>query len=310
MASTLPSKAPIPKSTSALSTWRISHRALRLQIFAYMSRRKQLLGEESYKPLEAEQICLLYIMPGNFDDDLEFYSEICELDEVDFSYNALSYVWGDDSAPKEAFMDGKKVSVGASLDDAVRHVRASVTDGMWIWIDALSINQEDNDERNHQVALMAKIYSLAREVLIWLGPRCPENECILEMKSILWDFRRPRSFSCWSEDRKRLAKLFAWICYQPWFGRIWILQEFTLARQDPVFYIGSKRIPWEVLRSYLDSLWDRARDGYNVDSWPGTLRYNEHPVRAGRLRQVRDLYGPDAKWSDFSDYGLTKYIIV
>lgn len=38
-----------------------------------------------------------------------------------------------------------------------------------MWIDALCINQEDLDERSHQVLLMKDVFSLAWRVVIWLG---------------------------------------------------------------------------------------------------------------------------------------------
>ena len=38
-----------------------------------------------------------------------------------------------------------------------------------IWIDALSINQEDIAERNDQVNQMAQKYEVAKKVIVWLG---------------------------------------------------------------------------------------------------------------------------------------------
>jgi hypothetical protein len=37
-------------------------------------------------------------------------------------------------------------------------------------VDANCINPGDVTERNSQVSLMARIYSLARQVVVWLGP--------------------------------------------------------------------------------------------------------------------------------------------
>jgi hypothetical protein len=38
-----------------------------------------------------------------------------------------------------------------------------------MWIDAISINQDDIPEKNNQVALMSEIFHKAERVLIWLG---------------------------------------------------------------------------------------------------------------------------------------------
>jgi hypothetical protein len=39
-----------------------------------------------------------------------------------------------------------------------------------LWIDALSINQGDIQERCEQVKLMSSIYQTATKVVVWLGP--------------------------------------------------------------------------------------------------------------------------------------------
>lgn len=38
-----------------------------------------------------------------------------------------------------------------------------------LWIDAICIDQEDTSERNAQVAIMSRIYSSAKRVIVWLG---------------------------------------------------------------------------------------------------------------------------------------------
>ena len=39
-----------------------------------------------------------------------------------------------------------------------------------LWIDAIAINQQSNEERNHQVQMIRHIYTRAEEVLIWARP--------------------------------------------------------------------------------------------------------------------------------------------
>ncbi len=38
-----------------------------------------------------------------------------------------------------------------------------------LWADAVCMNQNDIPENNTQVLLMAKVYSMAAKVLVWLG---------------------------------------------------------------------------------------------------------------------------------------------
>jgi hypothetical protein len=44
-----------------------------------------------------------------------------------------------------------------------------VTDGEYLWADALCINQSDTPEKNHQVPLMRHIYGHSSRVIMWLG---------------------------------------------------------------------------------------------------------------------------------------------
>lgn len=44
---------------------------------------------------------------------------------------------------------------------------------LYLWIDAISINQNDIPERSKQVSMMGDIYSLSQTVLVWLGKEEP-----------------------------------------------------------------------------------------------------------------------------------------
>jgi hypothetical protein len=111
-------------------------------------------------------------------------------------YSCLSYVWGDPNNDKKSeiaitykktlgeWLKPRKqqgsesnkcyLKIGSSLAAALRHLRRERR-RVTIWADALCINQEDAEEKNWQVPLMMKIYSKARSVHAWLGPRHDEN---------------------------------------------------------------------------------------------------------------------------------------
>jgi hypothetical protein len=66
------------------------------------------------------------------------------------------------------------VKVTSNLRDALRMLVNSVTaqkspTPKYFWIDALSMDQKNVDERNAQVARMAEIFKAAQSVLVWLG---------------------------------------------------------------------------------------------------------------------------------------------
>lgn len=54
-----------------------------------------------------------------------------------------------------------------------------------LWVDAVCINQCDDEERYQQVARMADIYSSAAKVVIWLGPEADNSTAAIESSKTL-----------------------------------------------------------------------------------------------------------------------------
>ena len=50
----------------------------------------------------------------------------------------------------------------------LRRLRDPV-DSLVLWVEAICINQKDNNEKAHQVAMMREIYSSCQKMIIWLG---------------------------------------------------------------------------------------------------------------------------------------------
>ncbi|RYP68488.1 hypothetical protein DL771_006640 [Monosporascus sp. 5C6A] len=87
-------------------------------------------------------------------------------------FNALSYVWGNTHASQPVRINSQNLRVTENLGQALRGLRNAFipeADDLPLWIDALCINQQDERERNQQVAIMGDIYRRAERVLIWLG---------------------------------------------------------------------------------------------------------------------------------------------
>jgi Heterokaryon incompatibility protein (HET) len=72
------------------------------------------------------------------------------------------------STPRQVICDNRTLSVTQSLYSALLHLRNS-KEARTIWADAICINQRINAEKNHQVALMEKIYSQTERTLAWIG---------------------------------------------------------------------------------------------------------------------------------------------
>ncbi|KAF8851511.1 hypothetical protein BDZ45DRAFT_601373, partial [Acephala macrosclerotiorum] len=91
------------------------------------------------------------------------------------SYDVLSYVWGESTRAKTIMVDDHKLGVTSNLLAALVRLRSGIMTA-YIWIDAISINQDDYVERNHEVLKMGQIYNSASRVIIWLGPGGNDNE--------------------------------------------------------------------------------------------------------------------------------------
>ena len=101
-------------------------------------------------------------------------------DRMSGVFEALSYVWGKTTNPSKIFVADLVSAVGSTplehylettsnLYDALQELRDPTLPRI-MWIDAVCINQDDLEERSSQVNFMAKIYSYANQVVIWLGP--------------------------------------------------------------------------------------------------------------------------------------------
>jgi hypothetical protein len=104
-------------------------------------------------------------------------TSIVSLDDAP-EFWALSYVWG--SGARIGIVDGAEVEVTANLHAALRAVGRKFG-RVCIWVDALCINQVDDEEKNAQVQLMASIYGQASRVIGWLGPEADGSSLAISM---------------------------------------------------------------------------------------------------------------------------------
>jgi hypothetical protein len=114
------------------------------------------------------------------------------------SYEALSYVWGTSaSAGVNSIRNvpiqcsNHELLITTNLEQAIKHIRSKLSP-IFLWADAICINQEDRKEREHQVTLMNQVYQKAKRVYIWLGEKVlwPQDENLEEFS----DARAQRAF--------------------------------------------------------------------------------------------------------------------
>jgi Heterokaryon incompatibility protein (HET) len=127
-----------------------------------------------YTPLSDEsKIRTLTIYPGSHGDPLTGELNVVDIEKAG-DYEALSYVWGHPDRCAEFICSNKVIALTSSLSGALRRIRRH-DHPRRIWVDQLSINQDDKDERSKQVQFMNTIYRNATHVLVWLGDD-PNNE--------------------------------------------------------------------------------------------------------------------------------------
>lgn len=197
-----------------------------------------------FQELGERQIRLLHLSNGNFNDLIHI-----NLTVEDFAfgvqYEALSYTWANDAGDSRKsysvyYGEGWEViRVTENCANALRRLRYR-NKTRTLWVDAICINQEDVDERSHQVEMMADIFACAERVIVYLG----ENE--------------PGSFHDEPLYRSRLRQQVEELCGRPYFSRIWVVQELVFAA-DKTVICGSTTWDWDMFDTMARSLSDATR---------------------------------------------------
>ncbi|KAI5459249.1 heterokaryon incompatibility protein-domain-containing protein [Mariannaea sp. PMI_226] len=185
-------------------------------------------------------------------------------------YAALSYVWGSNMTGV-ILLDNKKLTVTKNLEHALRAVaqKDTFTSRYKLWVDAVCINQKDQQETAQQVGKMREVYGQAWSVLAWLGNAANESDDA---------FKLLRGLSKLNEEEKRSVgqaldnnpSLFGRFCFygldklmdRTYWYRLWIIQELVLGSSATVLQCGDEVIDLPSLFRglgilYSGTLWTR-----------------------------------------------------
>ena len=204
-------------------------------------------------------------------------------------YEAISWCWGKATKRKEIVLNGVVTVVPENAEQLLRHL--CIKQGHTrVWLDAVCINQADNTEKGHQVAIMKDIYSKAERVLIWLGDDDGRTKpALISLYDILEQCKETtaraarvdlRKWEAYDDERfinaihKQLwdrngyfvqsecqlpsidwEAVFAFFS-SPWFSRLWVVQEVVLSREARC-YRGHDAVPWNDIG--LAATWMRHR---------------------------------------------------
>jgi hypothetical protein len=184
-----------------------------------------------------DSIRLLKIRQGKSGDPIHTSLSHETLDTIKNCYYALSYTWGTDSTARFIRVNGLPFCVQPNLRDALEAIRRPDQD-LLIWVDAICLNQEDTQEKNHQVGQMGKIYEAAQSIYLWLGRSADGSESCFDYMN---QDRKPPS-QCTPIDP--LEQAITALLSRPYWERAWIRQEFLLA-QNIIIYCGDRITSWE-----------------------------------------------------------------
>jgi hypothetical protein len=129
-----------------------------------------------YEPLQPDQIRILQLAPGHKGDTLVGELLVSSFNDNAIDYDALSYMWGDPAPADRISLSGKTLPIASNLTTALHHLRYS-DKPLIIWIDAICIDQQNNDERARQVPLMRHLYKRASIVRIWINEPSVDSKC-------------------------------------------------------------------------------------------------------------------------------------
>jgi hypothetical protein len=217
---------------------------------------------------------------------------VCSLHVVDLEnqpkdYDTLSYTWGDPLSlytstdriiraerwTERTFRitcDRVPVAVTANLYTALLAFRLTISrpgadyesqlasmgisKPIYLWIDALCINQNDIDERSSQVSIMHHIYSQAKATWVWLGGDDGTESAAIQTLTDISSISPklvPSLIECSIHEEETYKKagiqpisadtwvrIYAFM-NRSWFKRAWIIQEVALAKKV-VLTVGLK----------------------------------------------------------------------
>ncbi|KAI1744771.1 heterokaryon incompatibility protein-domain-containing protein [Xylaria scruposa] len=213
-------------------------------------------------------------------------------------YEALSYTWIDengDTMLSERLYIGTEwdvLPITKSCSRALRRLRLEYADRP-IWVDSICINQLNNVEKSHQIALMKIIYARSIRCVVDLGEHSSSSDMAIEYINNPDDDKSMDESSQQNKD-DAISDLFR----RKYFSRIWIIQEIVSAPLVKV-NCGARSVDLRLLVASTPILstlkWMQGfRDG--IAAGRPTSAYNGPK---GLLQLLRDTV--DSKCSDPRD---------
>ncbi|KAF3009614.1 hypothetical protein E8E13_007007 [Curvularia kusanoi] len=208
-------------------------------------------------------------------------------------YDALSYTWGDSTPNATKFpvvCNDQQMLVHHNLNTALPFL-ARRDSPLPIWIDAVCINQFDEDEKYHQIQMMFQIYRCAAQVWVWLGPGNDQSGTVvarLHELPIATD-NDNKSETMFFEDEQNVPWLDSsetWSTFydlvdNAWYTRLWVFQEVAFAKKEIPNYNDNDSIKaayWDTLNTSLSNARAPSVVFQTVNDLKNSWEQNAHQV--------------------------------
>ncbi|KAL2072697.1 hypothetical protein VTL71DRAFT_12040 [Oculimacula yallundae] len=211
-------------------------------------------------------------------------------------FTTLSYTWGgwngvqaddvealDDLFVNTIICEGGLLRVTENAHRALCELRWRGRACLF-WVDAVCINQRDNDERAQQVAMMGRIYASAVRTMVWLGEDDKDAEYLHDVigkrQQGLENAYVPADDTMFipldepldivrmldAEHNREIINPFHLLTFfaRPWFQRLWVIQEVVLAKNIHVI-CGKYNFSWNFLVSVILLYFEQAFREAGVD---------------------------------------------
>lgn len=174
-------------------------------------------------------------------------------------FEALSYVWGDILDPSTISLDGRPYPTASNLHSALRRLQRE--DDRCLWVDALCVNQADDQERSTQVAMMGSIYKRASSVLVYLGEMTEGHDIAMDFvekagrdASLHWNPTIESHITCHDMDTnsQTLQGHISASFFVPWVRRLWTVQDYCVA-QKVIFQCGHRIIHNDIVQACFNN---------------------------------------------------------
>ncbi|KAK3989394.1 het-domain protein, partial [Cladorrhinum sp. PSN332] len=213
-----------------------------------------------YRPLKEGEIRLAKLHARQPRPGTHFIPAITivhqQLEEIKGQYDALSYVWGNTDPCNMRLLGSLRMLVQRLAQEK----NSLPQPKKLVWVDAICINQADDDEKSRQVTKMRDIYHSAAQTVAYLGDERDDSKVFMWfMSRIAQQFGREmeKSFgkkaliACLVEQslastfqgtsmgkllqNRRIMRSLALLLARPYFQRIWTVQELAVSENSRMY---------------------------------------------------------------------------